>query len=421
MKKLFILLVTVAGLTACKKDNTETVIQRPPLERNYTFSDGVIQRNVLESYLSRAITQAEILNSDGFYSDGPYPDKADDFRMLTNIGAKFIGRALYSWGVESRFNGPAFLDNAKAMIDQVHQTDADVIFQGAIFEIITPDVNNVPVPAWVFQEYDMPVENRNFRYDDMINLQGNGVGMWGTGSVPDISRKETQMYFYHLARRFMEAGIEALHFGQAELMAMADAGNGYAGWKDLLGRIRNTAKTVAHRGTVLCDAHLPGGGLAVDGKLLFDFVSFPLRAKEIGGEPQKAELKKFYLDAIYGLTKGGTTPSGWECDQSPYLVEFDNFGMSDQPGTPSVADIFVWGYDEIGWFYRQPTAEQNEFLEYADKWIARVDPNGYIQMPGSRVIALGGGQVTRYRANTESSSCPSGKSQEETIKKIWSK
>lgn len=410
-----------AGFAACKKNDTDPVLQRPAIQRSYTFSNGVIPRNVLESYLSRAITQAEILNSDGFYSDGPYPYKADDFRMIGNIGAKFIGRALYSWGVESRFNGAGFLGNAKTMIDEAHQRDADLVFQAAIFEIITPDVNNVPVPAWVFQEYGLPVETRNFRYDDMINLDGVHVGMWGNGSVPDISRKETQMYFFHLTRRFMEAGIEAIHFGQVELMAMKDAGNNFAGWKDLLTRVRNAAKTVARRGTVLCDGHMPGGGVVVDGKLLFDFVSFPLRAKEIGGDPQKAELKKYYLDAIYGLTKGGTTPSGWDCTQSPYIVEFDNFGISTHPGVSNITDHFVWGYDEIGWFYRQPLDVQNNFLEYADKWIGEVDHNGYIQMPGSRVVALGEGLVTRYRANTESAECPVGKNQEETIKKIWSK
>ncbi|WEK36031.1 MAG: hypothetical protein P0Y53_00835 [Candidatus Pseudobacter hemicellulosilyticus] len=419
MKTILLCALACLGFAACKKDKTDNTPQRPPLERSYAFSNGVVSRNVLESYLSRAITMAELLNSDGVYSDGPYPEKNDDWRMLSNIGAKFVGRALYTWAVESRYNDPAFLSNAKAMIDQAHQTDADLVFQGAIFEIITPDVNNLAVPAWAFEAFGLPVETRNFRYDDMINLSGNGVGLWGNGSVPDISRTETQLYFYHLARRFMEAGIEAIHFGQVELMAMADAGNNYAGWSNLLGKIRNTAKTAARRGTVLCDGHMPSAGIVVDGKLLFDFVSFPLRAKEIGGEPMQAELKKFYLDAIYGLTRGGITPSGWSCDASPYIVEFDNFGMSNNPGVANITDHFLWGYDEIGWLYRQPTEEANAFLEYADAWIARVDPNGYLQMPGSRVVALGEGQITRYRANTQSATFPLGKNQETTIKQIW--
>ncbi len=29
---------------------------------------------------------------------------------------------------------------------------------------------------------------------------------------------------------------------------------------------------------------------------------------------------------------GGITASGWSCNQLPYLVEFDNFGISRNPG-----------------------------------------------------------------------------------------
>jgi hypothetical protein len=40
----------------------------------------------------------------------------------------------------------------------------------------------------------------------------------GSGaSVPDISRLETRMFFYFMAKKYMEIGIEAIHFGQAEL------------------------------------------------------------------------------------------------------------------------------------------------------------------------------------------------------------
>lgn len=161
------------------------------------------------------------------------------------------------------------------------------------------------------------------------------------------------------------------------------------------------------------------GGIVVDGKLIFDFVSFPLRIKEIGGEPQKGELKKFFLDAIYGSTNGGITPSGWACEQVPYLVEFDNYGISDYPGVSSVTDHFVWGYDEITWFYHQPEAYKNEFLSYAHQWIKHIDATGYLSMPGSRVVSLGGGATKRYRANTKSATSAEGQNQEETIKKLW--
>src|SRR3546814_160361 len=158
----------------------------------------------------------------------------------------------------------------------------------------------------------IPAEDRNFSDEQMLNPDGVLVNHWGVGaSVPDISQLETRMFFYYMACRYMEAGIEALHFGQAELMAMTDRDNNYAAWRDLLQKVRTAASELARRGTVLCDAHLPNGGISVDGHLLFDFVSFPLRLKEIPGDPRKSELKIYYLDAIYGRTKGGITPSGW--------------------------------------------------------------------------------------------------------------
>lgn len=417
MKKLFIAILLIVTAACRKSEVTENEIVRPA-ERSYEFSDGVIPRNVLESYLSRSITQAEFLVSEGFFNDGPYPYREDDVRMLKNVGAKFIGRAIYSWNVPEHFNNPDFLGKAKARVEEMHAFDPEIVFQASIFEIVSTKVNVVPVPAWVFEAFDLPVENRNFSYEQMLNPQGLLVNFWHTGaSVPDISQVETRMFFYYMARRYMEAGIEAIHFGQAELMSMTDRDNGYAGWRDLLEKVRSAARSVARRGTVLCDAHLPGGGIAVEGKLLFDFVSFPLRLKEIPGDPMKSELKIYYLDAIYGRTKGGITPSGWSCDKSPFLVEFDNFGVSDHPGVYNLNDHFTWGYDEISWLSIQPEDYRNQFLRYASDWIPRADPNGFLQMPGSRVIS--GVEGNRYRANTPGDACPDGKGQEETIKALW--
>ena len=421
MKRFVFILPLCLFLFMCGNDKIpQDDIVCGPEERSYEMNNGIISRNVLESYLLRSITQAEFLTSEGFYNDGIYRYKEDDIRMLKNIGAKFIGRSIYSWDTPQNFNNPAFLANAERIIREMHRDDPDIIFQAAIFEIVSTKVNSVAVPAWVFEEFGLAVEERNFSYADMLNPNGQFVDHWGSGaSVPDISRLETRMFFYFMAREYMEIGIEAIHFGQVELMAMTDKDNNYAAWDDLLTRVRETAMDIARRGTVLCDGHLPSGGIVVNGKLLFDFVSFPMRPKEICQYPQKAELKKYYLDAIYGRTKGGTTPSGWHCEHSLYLVEFDNFGISDHPGSCNLADHFVWGYDEITWFSLQPEAYRKEFLEYAHDWVRKIDPNGYLQMPGSRVIT--GAATNRFRANTKGPLCPEGKNVEETIKMIWSK
>ncbi len=60
---------------------------------------------------------------------------------------------------------------------------------------------------------------------------------------------------------------------------------------------------------VLCDSHVPSGGLVRDGKLLLDFHSFPLRVMETPDKPQEAVLKVGFSDGIYGRSKGGLSPT----------------------------------------------------------------------------------------------------------------
>ena len=61
-------------------------------QRNYRF-DRTISREVLCNYLSRAICMEGLLNGRG--------DLNDNIRMLTHIGAKYIGRSICLWGGEA--------------------------------------------------------------------------------------------------------------------------------------------------------------------------------------------------------------------------------------------------------------------------------------------------------------------------------
>ena len=346
-----------------------------------------------------------------------YPFREDDVRLIQNIGAKFIGRALYRWGGESRLNEPQLWSDAKDLIGQVHSFDSDVIFQGCLFETITQDVNSVPIPEWVLSEFDLPITERTFSYDAMLNLDGKLVNHWGRSSVPDVTRLETQMWFYYLAGAYINVGCEALHLGQVRLMGMADPD--LKEWAALLTRIRAYAKVHARRHLVLLDAHVPTGGMIVDGASLLDFNTFPMRIKEVPDAPYTAILEENHLDAIFNKSKGGITPSGWSCESLPYLVEFDNYGRGREPNVADTNSIFVWGWDEVSWFSLQDEEYRNQWLEYAHQWIKDTDPNGHLQMPVNRMISCPNDSRGSYRANTKSDACPVGYSQEETIKRIW--
>ena len=336
-------------------------------------------------------------------------------RLILSTGAKFVGRALMVWGREKDLE--RFLETAKPYARALHQLDPEIVLQAAAFEIVTPGVESLAVPDDVWTAFGLPVERRQFRYRDMLYADGRFVNHWGDrASVPDMSRLETRMWFYFLASRYIDVGIEAIHFGQIGLMDRNDPG--HRNWIDMLGRVRAYARDHARRHLVLCDAHTPTGGYVEDGKLLFDFHSFPLRIAEVPDHPFQGVLRVGYADAIYLKSRGGVTPSGWSCDHLPYLVEFDNFGRS-RPGTPSKSP-FIWGWDEITWFALKPEAERNEWLRYAWRWVKETDPAGHLQMPGSRVMTPGRPDEPHwYWANNRSDACPQGFNTEATIGELW--
>lgn len=372
--------------------------------------DRRISREVLENYLSRAITMEGMLHGRG--------DLSDNLRMLTRVGAKFIGRSVCLWGGESRLHSQ--LERIRAAIPRVHAADPEMILQGCLFEIVTTEVNQVPVPDWAFTALGLPVEARNFRYEAMLYPGGRFRNHWQPGqSVPDVSRVETRLWFYFLGRSFIDAGCEALHLGQTELMNGNDPDLTH--YAEVLRLLRAHAAEHARRHVVLCDSHVPSGGLVKDGVLLMDFHSFPLRIKEVPARPRQGILELGFSDGIYRRSKGGKTVQGWDCEHLPYLVEIDNWGVSRTPGEPHAGGVWVWGYDEISWFAHQTAAERAAWLAYARDWVRKTDPNGYLQMPGSRTLAGPVGEVRWYHANRPSPAVPQGFGDEDAIRDLWSR
>ena len=375
--------------------------------RSYSF-DRIISRKVLENYLSRAISMEGLLNGRG--------DLDDNIRMLKSVGAKYIGRSLCLWANEA--NLLANLDRARQQLPQVHATDPEMILEACIFEIVTTQVEQIPVPEWAFTALGQPVEKRNFRYADIIYPQGSRRDQWGIGSsVPDVSRMETKLWFYFLAASYIDLGVEGIHFGQVEIMNGNDPDLKH--WSQVFSLVRAYAAEHARRHMVLCNAHVPSGGLVRKGHLLLDFHAFPLRIKEVPDHPEEAILQVGFSDGIYGRSKGGVTFSGWHCEHLPYLVELDNWGVSKQPGQAGAGGNWVWGYDEITWFAHQSKQYRSDWLRYAWNWVRKTDPNGYLEMPGSRTMRSPLDHRFWYHANAQSAKVPNGLDDEDAIRAIW--
>ena len=390
MKRLYIALVLIATF-----HNAFSKEKKSVENKDYYF-DGKISRNVLENYLARSSTFGSLLHL----------TLEDDLRMIKNTGVKFAGRAIWMWGGESKID--ELVRVGEPFAKKVHAIDPDIILQGAIFEIVSKDVESVKIPPEVFKAFEVPQKVRYFDYEAMLYPFGHRHNHWSKGSsVPDMSRLETRMWFFYVAKRWIDMGVEAIHFGQVEIMDDWDRSHRH--WRDMMQKIRDYATKNARRHMVLTDAHVPSGGIVHKGKLMFDLHSFPSRPKSVKGQPYKAILEKGFSDSIYGRSKGGITPSGWKCESLPYIVEIDNFGVSKHPGEFREDDkIHVWGWDEINWFIKQPEDYRNEWLKYAYEWVRKTDKNGYFQLP-----------LRRFEHYSASMMTKKGMRQEDTIKGIW--
>jgi len=395
---------------------------RQNIAMSYSF-DRTVSRTVLESYLARSISMARVMWS---------PTREDDLRMLANIGAKFVGRAAYIWGNPDEEE--EHFAKAADLVAAYGRLDAETVFQACVFEVVCePLVSKLSIPAWVFAEFGLPAEARTFRYEAMlydssaasqepVKWQPNAANNWmrdyfGKGnSVPDMSKVETQMWFFYRAKRYIDAGYEALHMGQIHLMNNNDPGNVH--WWNVIQRIRKYAEQHARRHKILIDAHTHGVATD-DGRLLFDFHSYPQHIKDDVEHPQHGTLELNFRHSIYGKSLGGVTPNGWSCEHLPFIVEFDNWGRSGKPGQHLGTPNWVWGYDEICWFAHQPSEYRDEYLRYATARVQELDPNGHLQVPGRRGLGEPVGEIRHYQANTRSPASPEGFGQEEAIKSIW--
>ena len=348
---------------------------------NFKFKD-TIEEQVLKNYLSRSITLT--------FMSGSAENIETNIQLIKELGAKYISRAITPWVAETDYD--LWIPKYKNIIDEAHKLDADIIFEACIFETVFPNANKVQIPAWVFSAFNLPIETRPFNADNMLFPNGNFHNHWGNGgSVPDITQLETQLYFYFIACKYIDAGFEAIHWGQVLLMGKDDPD--FSNYYMLFEKVRQYAKDNSRRGFTLHNAHIHGVK-DTQNNLLFDFHCFPIRMRTPEGAemhaisdstPQMTLLEENHLDAIYNKSAGGIAPSGWECNSLPYFVEIDNYGGHDKDNLndPRI-EYWPWGMDEISWFANQPAAYRSTWLQNANDWIRETDDAGFLCMPGIR-------------------------------------
>lgn len=417
-----LLVLAVSVLQASAQARVNRLVGPPP-----PVSDSLVR-----SYIARAMTLQG-------YGGLPAAERRAFAKWAGAAGTRFAGRVGGFWSTpQSPRQLRAFLDTLRTTTAELHRAQPTMIVQATVFEIVYADVSNLPVPnaaRAAFGEDTVAVPRRNFRFADMMypnyfNKTDDDHYRWDdrppgqSPGVPDMSRPETQLWFYTIACQQIDVGCEAIHFGQ--VMRMDDRDPGHHAWWSMLQRVRAYAHT-RNRGFVLCDAHThdeyydpdPDHPLPAEQRqLLFDFHSFPMRPIEC--DTIRRGTHSAYLDyadagdrggVIYGRSGGGIAPDGTYRAHLPALVELDN-GTVARVGEPGQrAWGVVWGVDEISWFATQPSEYRNKWLIYAAARVQQLDPAVYLEMPGMRGVNVPPTPGWLYRADTMG--------QAEVIPAIW--
>jgi hypothetical protein len=409
---LWLLLVLAAGHSSAQQ---------------YQFN-GNMSRQTMDDYLDKSIMMQNIGRPDASSSE-----RADAVAMLGYVGAKFVGRIVTWYGELGYENGmmtplnpsnPIYFSTLQSTINAIHANDPDVICQAAILEYLNNNIEQSIIPDTVFRDVDAAfgrsstnttryVIAANMRYNPTFGyiVSGHPINDYEKTTTPDITKPETQYWFYYLAKLYIDAGCEAIHFGQLEMMNRNDIGNKC--WYTLLTAVRQYAASHARRHTILLDGHTRGlyyePSLAINlsdwqwrttpndvsKQLLLDFHSSPIRFDEVENDPNQNCSGPFrvtlnsHSDLMIENSFGGISPAGYVNWSTPYLLEHDNWNSDTIVGCAfdnNARGWMLWGWDEITWFAMQPPAYRAENLKYAYHRIKCLDTNGHLEMPGRRII-----------------------------------
>ncbi len=387
-------------------------------------------------------------------------------RFIINSGAKFVWDMAYFWDgnlisnksdpstwkdKKKWVNGKQILEmlggqlqdktfsigwtlcTLKADIDYIHEYDPEIICGASLSEVVS-NIQGIQIPdyVWLLFTGTLPASPQYFKSIEMLSLAGElGYYVAGNGSSDhaNITKVQSIMWNYFLATKYIDAGCEHLHIGDAFTINRDDHhyfGNNYL-WL-LVKEIRNYAKTYARRGFVLIDSHTGVTANTPDAQfgfyydpnpskplpdferqLIFDFHSAAIELKrfsnnsaytchdgitqefsssapvfdyktKFGTADQRVKLPYGYY--LLDNSWGGLNPQGWYCSHNPVFLTLDNGDNSDNCGCNFNVDDGTYGFEDTSWFANQSGEKRNLILEYLYYKIKCLDVYSHFVMPG---------------------------------------
>lgn len=393
-------------------------------EDQYYFCESISQ-NTLHLYLQKAA-------SFGYVTAGIIDEEEfnKDIEMLQSLKPKWLGRVAGEWFAGE--NDSQEFSNASYIAGRIHnEVDASIILQAGIYEHLDRRISGnsdwkITIPDSVFSLFSDTPYIGYTGFFEFINMAYPG------SDIPDMSKPETQMWFYYRSIQYINAGYESLHMGQFQIMNNSDSLN--IGWNKMLSNVRNYAHQYARRKLVLIDCHFVSSTcqdlyfgandipylcsyktfanktiITPTDSLLFDFVSFTLLPDEFN-EPIPEQNNPYdgydrlclinYKDCtLLNRTFTGKEPQYYSSQiDLPMLVEMDNGGTqfydcegfktnelyscnADADGALETPEYLTWGFGgESVWYALQSPSYRHYFSWYAYHTIPRMNRNCHFRL-----------------------------------------
>lgn len=319
------------------------------------------------------------------------PDKyCSLIKAFVDMKASFILRATNTWDNHGSLKpGTSYYQAMKQIVTDINAAYDCAglrrpVIQGTIFEYITTSVNSVPIPADIINEFRTTPGFDNTYYLDFfgnpktINFNRDRIikqpiaDPWP--NTPSISRIEAKMWFFYLAKMYIDMGYKSIHMGQMDNWAYLD--NNYSSTTILLNKIRAYAQS-KNTFVLLTEENRKAVKFPGTNTFMYDFDVRALLPREISnpqvcGENNCTNTPVNYLtntpcanqtypaviDACIitsaGNTSGLSPLYGCLLPYQPFSTYFD-FGTglfnASHPASPGCSGQYgVWGWDDARWF-----------------------------------------------------------------------
>lgn len=323
------------------------------------------------------------------------PDKyCSVIRAMVDLKASIILRAVNIWGRDDALKpGTAFYQGMQQVVTDINAAYdcrglKRPVIQGTIFEHVANGVAQIPIPPAIIMAYS---KEPGFEKKYYLDAQGNArTGLHFSlerirnrkrklplSDCPDITRIEARMWFYYLAKLYIDLGYTSIHMGQLNDWARLDQPR-YRHTAALLQKIRTYAG-VRKTFVLLTQENFRALKYPGTDTFMFDYDSRALRIRELSDPqvcgdfncsqpavdyfrytPCSAEAYPAVIDSCVLAAQGNS--GGYHpvyhtyIPAQPYNTYFD-FGPGNYADTGKASSGCdpnprwgTWGWDDTKWF-----------------------------------------------------------------------